>query len=55
VNHLKLSFVADRPPRPRIAYQELLIAAETAGKQGLLFLKNSLNMIFIVKAVRDVV
>jgi hypothetical protein len=32
-----------------------LIAAETAGKQGLLFLKNSLNMIFIVKAVRDVV
>jgi hypothetical protein len=25
----KLSFVADRPPLPHIAYQELLMAAET--------------------------
>jgi hypothetical protein len=32
-----------------------LIAAETAGKRGLLLPKNSLNMVFIVKAVRDVV
>jgi ribosomal protein S27E len=30
INHLKLSFVADRPPPPHIAYQELLMAAETS-------------------------
>jgi len=29
-NHLKLSFVADRPPPPQVASQELLMAAETA-------------------------
>jgi len=28
INHLKLTFVADRPPPPQIAYQEVLIAAE---------------------------
>jgi len=28
INHLKLSFVADRPPPPHIAYQEVLMAAE---------------------------
>jgi len=31
INHLKLTSVAERPPPPRIAYQELLIAAETRG------------------------
>jgi len=29
INHLKLTFVAERPPPPPIAYQELLMAAET--------------------------
>ena len=29
INHLKLSFVAAKPPPPRIAYQEVLMAAET--------------------------
>jgi len=29
INHLKLTFIADRPPPPQIAYQELLMAAET--------------------------
>jgi hypothetical protein len=28
VNHLKLTFVAERPPPPHIAYQEVLVAAE---------------------------
>jgi len=32
INHLKLSFVADRPPPPQIAYQEFLIAAETSAE-----------------------
>jgi hypothetical protein len=31
-NHLKLSFVADKPPPPRIAYQELLMASEAGGE-----------------------
>ena len=31
INHLKLSFAADKPPPPRIAFQELLMAAETGG------------------------
>jgi hypothetical protein len=29
IDHLKLTFVADRPPPPQIAYQEVLLAAET--------------------------
>jgi hypothetical protein len=29
INHLKLTFVAERPPPPRVVYQELLMAAET--------------------------
>ena len=29
INHLKLTFIADKPPPPRIASQELLTAAET--------------------------
>jgi hypothetical protein len=32
INHLKLSFVADRPPPPHIASQELLMAAETSAE-----------------------
>jgi hypothetical protein len=28
INHLKLTFVASKPPPPRIAYQEVLMAAE---------------------------
>lgn len=28
INHLKLTFVADRPPPPHIASQEVLMAAE---------------------------
>jgi hypothetical protein len=30
INHLKLTFVADRPPPPHIACQELLMAAEAS-------------------------
>jgi hypothetical protein len=30
IDHLKLSFVADRPPPPHIAYQEVLMAAEAS-------------------------
>ncbi len=30
INHLKLTFVAERPPPPHIAYQELLMAAENS-------------------------
>ena len=29
IAHLKLTFVADKPPPPHLAYQELLMAAET--------------------------
>ena len=29
INHLKLSFVAERPPPPRMAYQEFLMDSET--------------------------
>ena len=29
INHMKLTFVAERPPPPRVASQELLMAAET--------------------------
>jgi hypothetical protein len=28
ISHLKLTFVADKPPPPRIAFQELLMAEE---------------------------
>jgi hypothetical protein len=28
INHLKLTFVAERPPPPHILYQELFMAAE---------------------------
>jgi hypothetical protein len=32
INHLKLTFVAAKPPPPRIAYQEVLMAAESAAE-----------------------
>jgi len=32
IDHLKLTFVAERPPPPRAAYQELLMAAETSAE-----------------------
>ena len=32
INHLKLTFVAERPPPPRLAYQELLLAAEACSE-----------------------
>ncbi|MBP1766283.1 MAG: hypothetical protein H6P98_398 [Candidatus Aminicenantes bacterium] len=32
INHLKLTFVADRPPPPHLVYQEVLMAAETGGE-----------------------
>ena len=32
INHLKLTFVADKPPPPHIASQEVLMAAETSGE-----------------------
>ncbi len=32
IHHLKLTFVAERPPPPRIAYQEVLMAAEASGE-----------------------
>jgi len=28
IDHLKLTFVAERPPPPHIAYQDVLMAAE---------------------------
>jgi len=30
INHLKLTFMAERPPPPQVVYQELLMAAETS-------------------------
>jgi hypothetical protein len=32
INHLKLSFVSAKPPSSRIAYQELLMAAEAGSE-----------------------
>jgi hypothetical protein len=33
INHLKLTFVAERPPPPRrIAYQEVLMTAEASAE-----------------------
>jgi hypothetical protein len=32
ISHLKLTFVASKPPPPRIASQELLMAAETSAE-----------------------
>jgi hypothetical protein len=32
INHLKLTFVAEKPPPPQFAYQEVLMAAETSAE-----------------------
>jgi hypothetical protein len=32
INHLKLTFIADKPPPPWIASQELLMAAEAGSE-----------------------
>jgi len=32
IDHMKLTFVADKPPPPRIAYQEVLTVAEAGGE-----------------------
>jgi len=32
INHLKLTFVADKPPPPHMVYQELLMAAEAGSE-----------------------
>jgi hypothetical protein len=32
IDHLKLTFVADRPPPPQAAYQELLMAGEASAE-----------------------
>jgi hypothetical protein len=32
IDHLKLTFVAERPPPPQFAYQQVLMAPETAGE-----------------------
>ncbi|MDH4270730.1 MAG: transposase [Candidatus Aminicenantes bacterium] len=32
IDHLKLTFVAERPPPPHLAYQEFLVAAETSAE-----------------------
>lgn len=32
ISHLKLTFVAHRPPPPHIAYQEVLMAAEPSAE-----------------------
>ncbi|MFA4926624.1 MAG: acid--CoA ligase [Candidatus Aminicenantales bacterium] len=32
INHLRLSFVANKPPPPHIAYQELLTAPESSAE-----------------------
>ena len=32
IDHLKLTFVTERPPPPQMAFQELLMAAETSAE-----------------------
>ncbi|MCK4644779.1 MAG: acid--CoA ligase [Candidatus Aminicenantes bacterium] len=32
LNYLKLTFVADKPPPPRFAYQEVLMAVEASAE-----------------------
>lgn len=32
INHLKLTFAADKPPLPQLAYQQLLMATETSSE-----------------------
>jgi hypothetical protein len=35
IDHLKLKFVAERPPPPNLAYQEVLMAAEPSPEYSL--------------------
>ena len=32
IDHLKLTFVADKPSPPHLAYQEVLVAAESSAE-----------------------
>jgi hypothetical protein len=32
IDHLKLTFIAERPPPPHIAYRELFMAAESSAE-----------------------
>jgi len=32
INHLKLTFIADKPPPPHLVYQEFLVAAEPSAE-----------------------
>jgi len=32
INYLKLTFVAEKPPPPHLAYQEVLMTTETGAK-----------------------
>jgi hypothetical protein len=32
IDHLSLTFVAEKPPPPRVAYQELLMTAEASAE-----------------------
>jgi hypothetical protein len=32
IDHLKLTFLAERPPPPHMAYQEVLLAAEQSAE-----------------------
>jgi len=51
INHLKLGFVASKPPPPQVAYQEVLMAATTAEKYSLIFLPDSLGECLAVRLV----
>lgn len=32
IHHLKLSFIADKPPLPQVAFQKLLVAAKASAE-----------------------
>lgn len=46
IHHFKLTFVAERPPPPHLAYQERLMADETAYEYFSRFSLPSLNLPF---------
>jgi len=41
INHLKLTFVASKPPPSRVAYQEVLTAAETGAEYSAVQLRKN--------------
>jgi hypothetical protein len=49
IDHLKLTFVAERPPPTHLPYQEVLMAAEAPGGS------NIPRVVRIVKSSRDVI